>query len=67
MARGRSSRGRTFTHKGKRFQWFGFQNSNVVIDSAAVDNFVIVPTNDGVSEQSAATLVRTVISLTVAS
>ena len=65
MARRRGGGGRIFRHGGRRYQWFGFQNTNVVIDSAAVDNFIVVPTNAGVSEQANVTLVTVHIHITV--
>ena len=65
MAGGRRTRGRSFRHGKHRYQWFGFQNSDVVVDSAAIDSFIIVPTSAAVTEQSDGTLVRTVISLTI--
>jgi len=64
MAR-RNSRGRSFRHGGRRYQWFGFQNSAVIVNDAAVDNFIIVPTTAGISEVGIATLVRTIIQVTI--
>ena len=64
---GRSSRGRSFRHGRHRYQWFGFQNTDVVVDSDAVDSFIVVPTTASAGEQADGTLVRSLISTTVAS
>ena len=66
MARGRF-RGQKFSHRGRTYQWFGFQGTDVSVSDAAIDSFIIVPATAGISEQSGKTLVRTVCEYATAS
>ncbi len=66
MARGRRTRGRTFRHNGRSYQWLGFQVADVTIDNTAVDSFLIVPATNSVFEKSRKTVVRTIIQYTLA-
>jgi len=64
VARGRSSargRGRKRARPG---QWFGFQINNIVIDSSAIDNFIIVPPTVAVGTQATATYMGSIINIT---
>ena len=68
MARVRRSRSRVFRGSdGRPSQWFGLQASNIIVDSDAIDNFIVVPTSGAISEQSKGTLVATHIQSTIAS
>ena len=64
---GRRSRGRTFRSGGRTYQWHRFQINAVVIDDAAIDNFIVVPVNATTTERQSATLVRSILSFSLSS
>jgi len=67
VARGRRTKGSRFRAGGKIYQWFGFSITNVVVDDAAIDTFLIVPATSSVSEQATGTLVRSLMAVRAAS
>jgi len=55
------------TRRGKRpGQWYGFNVTSLVVDSAAIDALVIVPANEAIKTQAKGTYMGTRVSMQIA-